>query len=66
MNLPPGSQSAGGPNTDAANNSTLLHLIFDAVYQLRSQNVDVQYTNAIKNIDELHFDLTQPLSDMQF
>jgi len=41
-------------------------LIFDAVYQLHSQNVDVKYTNAIKNIDEIHFDLTQPLSDMQF
>ena len=66
MNVLPGSSAAGSQGGDAANNSSLLHLVFDAVYQLNSQNRDVKYTNAIKNIDEIHFDLTQALTDMQF
>lgn len=51
---------------DASNNSHLLHLVFDAVYQLNSQNHESKYTNALKNIDEVHFDLSQALTDMQF
>lgn len=66
MNIPPGSQQTGGPAIDASNNSSLLHLVFDAVYKLNSQNPQAKYTNAVKNIDEIHFDLTQPLTDMQF
>ena len=32
MNIPPGSSATGGQSVDAANNSSLLHLVFDAVY----------------------------------
>lgn len=42
------------------------HLFFDAVYQLNSQNEVKRHENFIKNIDEVHFDLTQVLIDMQF
>jgi hypothetical protein len=40
--------------------------VFDAVYQLNSEKKETKFTNAIKNIDEIHFDLTQALTDMQF
>ena len=42
------------------------HLFFDAVYQLNSQNEVKKLDSFMKNIDEIHFDLTQVLIDMQF
>jgi hypothetical protein len=42
------------------------HIIFDGVYQLNSQNSDYRHMNTLKNIDEIHFDLSQVLIDMQF
>ena len=42
------------------------HLFFDAVYQLNSQNEVKKMDCHIKNIDEVHYDLTQVLIDMQF
>ena len=46
--------------------TSLRHLIFDAVYQLRSQNKEAKFGNHLKNVDEIHFDLSQVLLDMQF
>ena len=64
MNLPGGSEAPSGG--DANNVSSLKHLIFDAVYQLKSQNNTAKYANHLKNVDEIHFDLSQVLLDMQF
>lgn len=48
------------------NNNQMRHLVFDAVYQLCTQNEDHKDRSFVKNIDEVHFDLTQVLLDMQF
>jgi len=71
MNYPAGSDSgqSTGPNQGNQQSSTekgnpptplpqMRHLVFDAVYQLRTQNTDTKYTSSLKNIDEIHFDLT--------
>ena len=63
MNIPAGSEASGG---DAANHSGLKHLLFDAVYQLRSVNKSRKWTCHMKNVDEIHFDLSQVMFDMQF
>ena len=49
---------------DASDHAALKHLVFDAVYQLRSQNTDTKFLALNKNIDEIHFDLSQVLLDM--
>ena len=41
-------------------------VVFDAVYQLCTQNEDNKFRSFQKNIDEVHFDLSQVLLDMQF
>lgn len=64
MNILPGSDIPNGINGDASNQPNLRHLVFDGVYQLNSQNENTRFCNFIKNIDEIHFDLTQVLADM--
>ena len=51
MNIPAGSEATGGE-------ANLKHLLFDAVYQLRSVNKSRKWTCHMKNIDEIHFDLS--------
>lgn len=47
------------PMTDEQRPDTQLrHLVFDAVYQLRTQNQDSKWGSYVKNIDEVHFDIS--------
>lgn len=58
MNMP-GQDEQGHVDTNQ-----LRHLYFDAVYQLQSTNEDRKFQSTQKNIDNIHFDLTQVLLDM--
>ena len=74
MNIPVISQESGaGPQGNASTNNfsqckvpVMKHFFFDAVYQLKSENMDVRNQGYLRNIDEIHFDLSQVLIDMQF
>ena len=39
-------------------------LVFDAVYQINSEQPSVKSQNALNAIDQIHFDLSQVLIDM--
>jgi len=58
MNLPPGPEIDSKSTPDAIYNKSLLHLIFDAVYKLNSECEEARFTQARKNIDLVHFDMS--------
>lgn len=63
-----GLMNLSGPNDPSSNlyREPNRRLFFDAVYQLRSENPCQQFHSALRNIDDIHFDLSQVLLDMQF
>lgn len=52
--------------TSADDSQPVQHLFFDAVYQLNAQNLSSQHVCRLRNIDEIQFDLSQVLQDLQF
>lgn len=41
-------------------------IFFDAVYQVNSASPETKFQNTLNAADQLHFDLSQVLIDMQF